>query len=367
MTSVRKCFGLCYSLNMRIPEAEASRWAQALLTAAGMRAADATTSANIFIRASRRELGHHDLHDLPGRLQLLYSGSLTAAPQFSVLRDEAALHIFDGGGGLGELCCAHATMKAIERAQQFGIGLCSVRHSNHFLAGYPYAQMGAEAGCLLIAYSNTDPTMVGPGGKTAVIGNNPVGFGAPGDSGGAPANPGNASKSTAPANPDTATNPFLLDTCVAYSSIGNLFSLQRQNQPIPPHWALNAAGEAATTPQEALEGWRLKAIGGHKGYGLALMHEVLTGVLSGGETTTDIQSPGGLNSHSQTVIAIRTESSFPANLQKLQQNIKQAGLRLPGSHSLKNEKKSRKEGIFLRDTTANELISWSKKLGVSTP
>ncbi|MFW6364316.1 MAG: Ldh family oxidoreductase, partial [Spirochaeta sp.] len=330
---------------MRIHEAELYPWINSLLQAAGLRTADAVLVADVFIRAARRELGHHDLHDLPGRLQRLYAKAINPTPVFTTLRDDPGLYLFDGDSGLGELCCGHAVRFAIERAQRCGIGAASVRHSNHFLAGFPYAQMGAEQGFLVTVYSNTDPSMTGPNGTVAAIGNNPVAFGAPGDS----------------EIPD-----MILDTSMAYSSIGNLIALSHRGETIPGHWALNKDGKPTTDPQEALEGWRVRPIGEHKGFGLALMHEVMTAVMSGGETTTDISMPGGLNTHSHTVIAIAGQDTG-RGLKRLSDQLAGQGLRLPGTADSSHEKESRQKGIHVRNATVHELLQWSETLGVPAP
>ncbi|AFG36386.1 Ldh family oxidoreductase [Spirochaeta africana] len=330
---------------MRLPESELYPWVNSILQAVGLRPTDAVMVTDIFMRASRRELGHHDLHDLPGRLQQLQSRAINPTPSFTPLRDEPGVYVFDGDGGLGELCCGHACRQAIERAQQTGIGLASVRHSNHFLAGYPYAQIGAEQNCMLLVYTNTDPSMTGPGGSEAVIGNNPIGFGAPGS---------------------TDTAPMLLDTAMAYSSIGNLKALQQGNHRIPDYWALDQERRPTTDPGAALAGWRVRPIGEHKGFGLALMHEVLTGVLSGGETTTGIASPGGLNTHSQTVIAIAAPDT-PRGLLQLSRQLQEHNLRLPGAAAAERELQSRHEGIGLQPQGISALVEWSRQLGVALP
>ncbi|SIP87077.1 Malate/lactate/ureidoglycolate dehydrogenase, LDH2 family [Alkalispirochaeta americana] len=319
-------------------------WITRLLQAAGTDLVSAETIADVFIRSSRRGLGHHDIHDLPHRLELLHSGRINPAPSFTVLRDEPALLAFDGDGGPGELCCSHALEGALQRAGHYGIGLATVRRSNHFLAAYPYVQRGAERGALVLVLSNTDPTMTGPGGTEAIIGNNPLGFGAPG------------------------TPPLLFDSCLAYSSIGHLQTLRREGGSIPPHWALGPDETPTTDPGEALEGWRLRPIGEHKGFGLALMQEVLTAVLAGGETTTAIQRPGGINSHSQTVIAIAPDGSCPESFSRgvktLEEQMAARGERLPGAAGANP---GPREEIHVREETWAALEGWSETLGVGPP
>ncbi|THB67979.1 MAG: Ldh family oxidoreductase [Spirochaetaceae bacterium] len=329
------------SNKFELPESEIFPWIHALLSSSGLDSVHAEIVADVFLRASRRRLGHHDINDLPGRLANLDNKAIKPRPSITTISEQAALLILDGDQGLGEYCCSIATRHAIDRAQRFGVGICSIRHSNHFLAAWPYAQMGTEAGCMLLVLSNTDPSVTGPGGSEAIIGNNPLGFGAPGK------------------------RPMLLDTCLAYSSIGNLAALRDSGSGIPKHWALGPDGQPTTDPAQALAGWRVRPIGEHKGYGLALMVEALTGVLSGGETTSDIQRPGGLGTHSQTVIAINTNAI--EGLDHLAEQMHQAGMRLPGEKSIELEETSQREGIQLGARPLQELREWSAKLDVDLP
>lgn len=336
---------------MHISATQILPWTKSLLEAAGMEQGNAATVADIFYRASLRKLGHHDIHDLPGRLHRLTEQINKANPDFTTIHDFAAVHIFDGDSGLGELCCSYALKSAISRADKFGIGISSVRHSNHFLAAYPFVQMGVEAGYITIIYSNTDPSMIGPDCDEAVIGNNPIGFGAP--------------MINSSGNGSHQSKGMMLDTSMAYSSIGNLLSLKREGGNIPDYWALNSDRQPTTDPGEAVDGWRVKSIGGHKGFGMALMHEVLTGVFSGGETTTGIQMPGGMNTHSQTVVAISPPPHF--SLETLQEQMKTFGLRLPGSVSTARSEEASVKGIEIRADVYTELLDWSHRLRVDIP
>jgi len=135
-----------------------------------------------------------------------------------------------------------------------------VRHAFHFGGAYRYALAAARAGCIGIAASNTRPLMPAPGGAEAVVGNNPLAIAAP------------------VAN---ATEPIVLDMALSEAALGKIRLAAQEGRSIPSGWAVDAEGRPTTDPEAAIAGLLLP-IGLHKGYGLALMVDVLTGVLAGG-------------------------------------------------------------------------------------
>jgi LDH2 family malate/lactate/ureidoglycolate dehydrogenase len=159
-----------------------------------------------------------------------------------------------------------ATRLAIDKASVMGVGVVTVRNSNHYGAAGIYAAKMAEAGLIGISLTAVArPNVVPLAGKVAMFGTNPIAFAAP-----------------ARRNP-----PFLLDMATSTAALGKLTIAARAGVPIPEGWALGAEGRPVTDPNEGLlhrlltplGGTRL--LGGHKGYGLAMMVEVLCTTLAG--------------------------------------------------------------------------------------
>jgi LDH2 family malate/lactate/ureidoglycolate dehydrogenase len=148
---------------------------------------------------------------------------------------------------------------AVEKAKAHGVGVVAVRHAFHFGGAYRYVEQATTAGCLGIAAANTRPLMPAPGGATRVVGNNPVAIGVP----------------------RRGAGPLLLDMALSEAALGKIRLAQAEGRPIPPTWATDASGVPTTDPGAAIAGMLLP-MAGPKGYGLALMVDVLTGVLSGG-------------------------------------------------------------------------------------
>lgn len=322
----------------------------ALFSGAGLSTEHAAAAADIFSRATLRNVGHHDIYFLPQRLEWLTQKGVNPQPSISLVSATGGIEIWEGDKGLGELCCRQVTYRAMDLAKKNGIGFATVRHSNHFLAASPYCEIGAENGFFVLVFSNTDPCMSFPGGDKNVIGNNPMGFGLPRSNG----------------------LNLMLDVCMAYSSLGNLRSYAKEGTPIPGHWAKAADGSWTTDPLAALEGGSIQPMAQHKGFGLSLMTEALTGLLSGGETGNNVARGGGINTHNQSVIAFDLAAFGGADVigaraDDLAHRLKSddSRIRLPGEHSHAEEQRLRDGGVVLDEKLVETLRNWQKTLGTA--
>ena len=196
----------------------------------------------------------------------LSAGSVTMTPEIKVIRETATAALIDGGGGLGHVPADFAMKLAIKKCQNTGVGVVSVRNSGHFGAAGAYAAMAAQAD--LIGTATTDvlqPAMVPTHGLEAVLGTNPIAFSAPAEN----------------------NKPFLLDMATTIVPVGKLAMAWRKGRLIPKGWAFNGRGRSIKNPRKAIAQRRLSPLGntsvmgGHKGYGLAAMVEILSSRLSG--------------------------------------------------------------------------------------
>lgn len=335
---------------MTLTPSQAADWTRDLLLASGLSPNHAADAADVFARASMRGLGHHDLSYLPQRLGWLASGAVNPRPRLERLTVSPATEVWEGDGGLGEVLCYHALRRAIALASATGLGYAGVRHSNHFLAAEPYTQVGAEQGFLVLIWSNTDAGMAFPGQSTRQIGNNPLGWGL-----------------------GTGHATLSADLCMANSSLGNLNALAAAGASAPAHWGRGPDGQPTTDPRQLLAG-AVEPIGGPKGLALALLGEVLTGVLTGGPTLDQITPGGGLRTHNQMVLAFDLDtfggiSTVEERLVSLKARAHHAGhtLRLPGDRSHAAAQKARHEGLSVAPDVEASLRQWSEKLGVAVP
>jgi LDH2 family malate/lactate/ureidoglycolate dehydrogenase len=223
----------------------------------------------------------------------------------------------------------------------------------------------------VVIFSNTEAGMSAPDGTVNILGNNPLGFGM---------------RLQPPVRPTADQGPglsdFVFDACLAYSSLGNLEAQAGAGETVPAHWGSDVSGRPNTDPQSILSGGSVHPIGGHKGFGLGLLVELLTGVLAGGASGDQIPAHGGINGHTQTVVAfdlakfgdarpagsgiLAGASQRAADLaNRLKAN--QPGLRLPGERSAQAKAKAEVAGISVTHETLAALANWSLRLEVSVP
>jgi len=335
---------------MRLTAEQTAAWTRDLLAASGVPDLHAADAADIFTRATLRDLGHHDLSYLPLRLEWLRSGAVNPRPNLRKTAASPATEVWEGDGGLGEVLCYHALRRAIALASATGLGYAGVRNSNHFLAAEPYTQVGAEQGFLILIWSNTDAGMAFPGQASRQIGNNPMGWGI-----------------------GTGHAALSADLCMAYSSLGNLNALAASGTPAPAHWGRGPDGQPTTDARQLLAG-AVEPIGGPKGLALALLGEVLTGVLTGGPTLDQVAPGGGLRTHNQMILAFDLDvfggiSDVEERLVSLKSRAHHAGhtLRLPGDRSRAAVSRGRQDGIEVPPSVEASLREWSGRLGVRVP
>ncbi|HLZ67325.1 MAG TPA: Ldh family oxidoreductase [Aliidongia sp.] len=241
---------------------------RAILAAWGMAEEHIATTLEIMLWADLSGIDSHGA----GMMQLYHrlrdQGKLTFQPEIRVVRENPATALVDGGGGLGHVPSVLAMKLACDKASAIGVGVVAVRNSHHYGAAGAYAEMASDRGligCAMTAVAR--PNVVPLFGADAMFGTNPVAFAAP-----------------AKRNP-----PFLLDMATSTAALGKLTIASRVGKPIPDGWAVDADGKSLTDPNEALVHRRLtplgtsRPMGGHKGYGLAMMVEVLCTTLAGAQ------------------------------------------------------------------------------------
>ena len=233
----------------------------------GLPLQDAQIVCRILVLADLFGLSTHGLSRVESYGERLELKGINPRPHITLERVAPALVKVDGDNGVGPLVGMRSLEAAMDLAREYGVGIAFARGSNHFGPVSPYSYIAAEAGFASMIGSNATTTIAPWGGSDARLGNSPLGFGVP--------NPGGA--------------PFLLDmamSVVARAKIRNAF---KRGQAIPNTWATDKRGTPTTDAGEALDGFLLP-IGGHKGYGLALLVDMFAGLLSGAAYLTHVKS-----------------------------------------------------------------------------
>lgn len=323
-------------------------WIEGCLRALGMTEGNVLRVSDTVMRATLRDVGHHDIYDFPGHLQALLDGTVALNPSFRRLAAYGALESWDGGNGLGELVCSFAMERAMESARTYGIGLCAVRGSNHYLAAAPYVQRASEQGFIALLLCKGAPTMGAPNRTEKVIGTLPMGYAFPTDRG----------------------YPVLFDACMAYASFGALKEKMERGEPVPTYWGFDSEGKPTTDPEELAKGTRLP-IGSHKGFGLAVLGEALTAILSEGCVVDEPDPHHGQRSPtSHTAIAIKADalmdlSRFEARSGELIERMqaRAPGLHVPGEGAHAKRNRLLQTGtIDLNDTLLEKMDALSASI-----
>ncbi len=242
---------------IRVPSATLQAHARAVLIALGVPDDEAELVAGSLVEADLRGVDSHGVNLLRVYFDRIRGGEVRPHAELRVLRESGPLIHIDGGLGLGQVAGVFAMDRAVERALEHGVGVATVRESTHLGALGYYTLRAAERGAIALAFQN-GPAFVPPfGGLAPIFSTNPFSYAVP-----AGAHP--------PVVYDVAT------TVVA----GNKIALARKRGgAIPADWALDAQGRPTTDPEQASLS-HLQWFGGHKGYGIAFLVEVLSGVLT---------------------------------------------------------------------------------------
>jgi len=257
------------------PATALHRQTAAVLTAWGMPPGDAERTAAIMIDADLRGIDSHGISMLPTYETKWASGRLRLDAVAEVVHDDGrAAVVIDGHAGLGHLTAADAMGQACDRAAGFGVGIAVVRNSHHFGAAGYYARLAADRGHLgLVTTSARTLSQAPTGGTQRRLGTNPLAFAAP-------STPGYA--------------PFVLDMSTTVVAMNKVKTYALAGKTLPAPWVADGAGAPVHDPDDALHAVRHSdagglaplggpgtLTGGHKGYGLAMMVQILSAALSG--------------------------------------------------------------------------------------
>ncbi len=236
-----------------------------LLTSLDVPPQDAWITADVLVAADLRGVDSHGVARLYQYVKRIRGGLIEVHPRVEVVHETPVSLRIDAGNGLGQVASFYAMNRVIEKAQQSGIGLAAVFHSNHFgIAGY-YAMMALKYHMVGWAFTNTTPLVMPTFGKKIMTGTNPI----------------------AVAVPAKDERPWVLDMATSVVPRGKLEVAARHGKSMPAGWAVDKNGLPTTDPNAALDGGApmplggTRELGGHKGYDLAILVDVLSGILSG--------------------------------------------------------------------------------------
>ena len=243
-------------------------FATAVYMAVGMPEADAKLAADTLVQADLWGHQSHGVLRLSWYAARLKAGVCNPIAHPEIVVDAGAIAVIDGKHAMGQVLTAVAANEAIRRAKVHGIGAVGLRNSNHFGTAMYFTLMGPTEGCVAFLSTNASPAMAPWGGRKKTVGTNPWSWAAP------------AGKHA----------PMVLDIANTSVARGKIYLARQKGQLIPEEWAINAAGAPTRDPQEAIDGIILP-MAQHKGYAIAVMMDMLSGVLTGSAFGRGVYGP----------------------------------------------------------------------------
>jgi LDH2 family malate/lactate/ureidoglycolate dehydrogenase len=340
-----------------INEAKLRDVAIEILKAYGENETNASLVADCLVKADMRGISTHGTYLLIPIFDRIQAGMLNIPTKVNTIKENGAITILDGGNGLGQLAARRAMEKSVEQARKVGIAFTSVQNTNNIsFLGY-YTEIASQSGMIGIAGSNAAPALAPWGSREAFIGTSPFSV----------------------SIPAKEKKPIILDMSSSVVARGKIRQAQRNKKSIPLGWALDAEGNPTTNPEEALKG-TLLPIAGPKGSGLAMVIDILAGMLSGAKygpevkTFHKLEGPCGVGVF---CVAINIEyfldlAEFTSKVDNYIDSIKNlkkvkgiTEIYLPGEIELLKEEQARRAGIDLALPTLEKLNDILAKIGSS--
>ena len=343
----------------RVDHRKLKRFVASSFEKLGVPKEDAEIAANVLVQADLRGVDTHGVIRFSPNawyVKWLTEGSLTARPKLRVVSESATTALIDGDRGMGMVIGHRAMEMAIEKAKSAGVAMVGVRNSRHYGMSAYYGMLALPHDMIGIAMTNASRQVVPTFGREARFGTNPMCFAVPADK----------------------ELPYVLDMATTTAAAGKLELAARLGKSIPGGWALDENAASTTDPRAAQKARRLLPLGGtresgsHKGYGLAILVEILCGVLTGTITALNAnQDPRGHFFAAVRVGAFRPAAEFKRDMDRLIIDLKstppaegQERVYVAGEIEFETAQERAEHGIPLHGSVLKGLRQVAEQLGV---
>ncbi len=330
------------------------------LTAAGLPQTDAMQVADLMAQADLQGSDGHGVIRLAPYIRRIRAGGMNTRPNIGLVVDHQAFGIVDGDNGMGHLVVSHAVKIAIEKARQYGVAWVGTRHSNHAGPASLYARMPLEHGMIGLYFAVGNANHMPPwGGMDMLLSTNPI----------------------AAAIPAANEPDIVLDMATTMAAYGKVKAKAKRGEMMPEGWMIDREGKPLLDPKRSDEGFLLP-IGGHKGYGLALIVGLLAGTLNGAAMGKDVidfnQDHVSTTNTGQAILVIDLNATgmadtFKQSVDRLEQDIRNSTrlpncerIWLPGEQSHLRRQTYAEQGIPLPTALLSELEQLARDLGIAS-
>ena len=340
----------------RLRAKDLSEACQTLLQKAGVPGDQASQISTVVVEADLRGIGSHGVLRLPAYIHRVQAGTMTARTELKPLRERGASLLLDAQHGFGQIAGIRAMEEALRRAESHGLSFVGVRNAGHIGIAAYYAMMALPRKMIGIVSANAAASMAPWGGRAPMLGTNPI----------------------CVAIPTGEDVDIVLDMASSIAARGKIRLAVSTKKQIPLGWALDAQGLPTQDPEEAMKG-TLVPIGGPKGYGLALVVDILAGVLTGASYGThipsvhDVEDPvsSGFLVEALDIAAFADPGQFEKDIQALIAEIRGSPrasnvdrILLPGEPEWRTKQERLELGIPVPDSLRGELTRLGSDLGV---
>ena len=340
---------------LKVSAESLSKFVTGIFQSAGCSEDGARDMAECLVQTNLWGIDSHGVLRTPEYLARFQNGAMNNQPQIRTLKSGAGLEVLDADNGAGYVAGRAAMSRAIELAKTGNIAAVGIINSNHCGAASLYARMALEHGMIGIAMSNVAPNMVAPGGSKPITGNNPI----------------------AVAVPTFGDFPFVFDISLSAVSGGKILVAAKNGEQIPLGWATDREGRPTTDPNVGFKGFLLP-MGGHKGFGLSLLVDILCGVITGGSFQHQLKSmyvhpkDGSNTAHLMLVINplfLMSQEQLKERMAEFFETVKQSPMwdsdsemLLPGEIEYRKEAERRQRGIPIPPALHDELVQLGKDM-----
>jgi LDH2 family malate/lactate/ureidoglycolate dehydrogenase len=326
------------------------RYGSSILANAGLPTEDADLVATSLVDANLRGVDSHGVSRIPIYVERLHRGLVNPRPDVRVTSETGASLQIDGDNGMGQVVLDRALTLGLDRLPEHRSLSVGVRNSNHYGSGAFFAKRAIAANAAIFLYGNASSTMSAWGGRDRYLGTNPYTFGIPAG----------------------RCEPMILDMATSVVARGKIILAAQLGNSIPEGWAVDTDGRPTTNAQAALDGSVLP-FGGPKGYGIALMIEIMSGILAGANSGSDVgdlydhlDRPQGTGAFFNLidVAAFQPLDHFAMRMDKLLTEIRQSGapgsdVLIPGQPETRKSQYNEEHGIFVPSAVVAKLESIS--------
>ena len=334
---------------MRYDAVELGKRVAAIAEKAGIPAADAETIAEVLVTTDMRGVHSHGVVRIARYLDCIRAGGIRPDAEIEVLKESPSSLMVSAAGGLGIPAAKKTMDRLLAKATDTAIAVATVNHSDHYGAAGYYSMMAADRGFVGFSMSNTCPLVAPTGGRAAAIGNNPFAYSAPG----------------------SKYRAVLFDICMSKVAAGKLVIADEAGQKIPEGLILTKDGRPTTDPGEIWKGAIMLPFAEHKGYGFAVMVEMMTAALGMSGMMSGVNSwntqPGRDADTGHTFVVVNPaffggtdafRSRVDAMIDELKRCPTQEGAKeilYPGELEWRREAAALADGIELPEASEKEL------------